>query len=70
MCLTNLRHKTALVKAQHALKQALQAVISGVPADLILIDLKDGLDFLGEITGEKVAEEIIDQIFARFCLGK
>ncbi|HHX96792.1 MAG TPA: tRNA uridine-5-carboxymethylaminomethyl(34) synthesis GTPase MnmE [Clostridia bacterium] len=70
VCLTNLRHKTALVKAQYALKQALQAVISGVPADLILIDLKDGLDFLGEITGEKVAEEIIDQIFARFCLGK
>lgn len=68
--LTNLRHKTALDKALATLASARHSIASGLPSDFILIDLKSCLDFLGEITGETVDEEVINQIFSQFCLGK
>ena len=68
--LTNIRHKTALDKALEALNGAQNSLQNNLPSDFLLIDLKSVLDFLGEITGETIDEEIIDQIFAQFCLGK
>ena len=68
--LTNIRHKTALEKAEQALASAQKTLQTGLPLDLMVIDLKTVLGFLGEITGETVDEEIIDQIFSQFCLGK
>ena len=68
--LTNIRHKTALENAEQALASAQNNLQTGLPSDLVLIDLKTGLEFLGEITGETVDEEIINQIFSQFCLGK
>lgn len=68
--LTNIRHKRALDLALQALESAREGVGQEIPADFISIDLKNALDYLGEITGETLDEEIINQIFSQFCLGK
>lgn len=68
--LTNVRQKDKIEKALAAVTNAREALQNGVPADLADIDLKQALLYLGEVTGETVSEDIIDEIFARFCLGK
>ncbi|MGI6587999.1 MAG: tRNA uridine-5-carboxymethylaminomethyl(34) synthesis GTPase MnmE [Peptococcia bacterium] len=68
--LTNLRHKTALDKAKQALVSAQHSLLKDLSSDFVIIDLKTSLDFLGEITGETVDDEVINQIFSQFCLGK
>lgn len=63
------RHYEALARAENALSRAIAAC--GVqPLDLIGIDVKAGWDALGEITGETATEAIIEEIFAKFCVGK
>lgn len=66
----NVRHKAALEKARAALAAASSALRAGTPLDFLAIDLKGALEALGEITGETVGEDIIDEIFRRFCIGK
>lgn len=68
--ITNLRHKEALTKAYSSLSSAIEALINFVPYDIVSIDLTDCASHLGEITGKTVSDEIVDKIFARFCLGK
>ncbi len=67
---TNVRHKNLLEKAEKSLQETIKALDFGIPTDLLAIDLKDALQHLGEITGETVSEDIIEQIFSQFCLGK
>ena len=57
-------------KAGQNLEKAIQSLNMNMPIDIIAISLKDVLSNLGEITGEEASEEIINEIFARFCLGK
>jgi tRNA modification GTPase len=64
------RHFDALVCAQESLKKAITACRIGQPLDLIGIDVKEAWDALGEITGETATEAIIEEIFAKFCVGK
>ena len=68
--ITNLRHKEAISSASASLLRAYDALASGMPHDMVSIDLVDCATHLGEITGKTVSEEIVDKIFARFCLGK
>ncbi len=68
--ITNLRHKETLTKAYSSLSSAIDALINFVPYDIVSIDLTDCASHLGEITGKTVSDEIVDKIFARFCLGK
>lgn len=68
--ITNLRHKEALSHASASVSKAYDALESGMPHDMVSIDLTDCAAHLGEITGKTVSEEIVDKIFARFCLGK
>lgn len=68
--ITRSRHKQALILAQEDLEQALETVNNGLPLDLIAIGLQGALEHLGEITGETVRDNMIDQIFAQFCIGK
>ncbi len=68
--LTNTRQKDALVKAGQAVRSANDSLLRKMPSDFIAIDLRQAWLYLGEITGETLDEEIIDQIFSRFCLGK
>lgn len=67
---SNLRHKQALEKAAGQLAGVLQSLEIGMPTDCMAIDLKGALESLGEITGESIGEDIINEIFAQFCLGK
>ena len=52
------------------LQEALQTIDNGMGEDFISIDLRSAWEVLGEFTGEAVAEDIIDEIFSRFCIGK
>jgi tRNA modification GTPase len=66
----NMRQKTLLEKAQQDLGEAGQALEAGMPRDIALVPLQAGVDRLGEITGEISSEDVLDQIFSRFCIGK
>lgn len=67
---TRIRHRDALIKAEHCLNSALGSMGAAVPLDLIAVDLRAGLDHIGEITGHISNEEILDRIFREFCIGK
>ena len=68
--ITNLRHKNLITKAINNVVKARETLDNGMPTDVIAIFIKDILEALSEITGEEVTENIINEIFARFCLGK
>lgn len=68
--ITNIRHKNLIHQAIEHVKKANEAILSQVPLDMIAIFIKDILEDLGNITGDVVTEDIINEIFARFCLGK
>ncbi|SDF54216.1 tRNA uridine-5-carboxymethylaminomethyl(34) synthesis GTPase MnmE [Sporolituus thermophilus] len=67
---SNVRHAAALRQARQHLADALATTSAGMPPDFVVIDLRAAWEKLGEITGETVGDDIIDQIFARFCIGK
>lgn len=67
----NLRHKISLERGFEAVESGIKAVSANLPEELIAIDLKEGIDALGEITGQSLNKEnILDEIFSRFCIGK
>ncbi len=68
--LSNLRHIRALRDARAALAAAAQTLADGMPADMCVIDVNDALEHLGLITGLTVSSNIVDEIFANFCVGK
>lgn len=68
--ITNQRHKDLINKALNNLYKSKETLITGLPIDFAEISLKDSLVNLGSITGEEASEEIINEIFSRFCLGK
>ena len=68
--LTNPRHREALSRVSEALKLAGDGLASGTPADLVAVDLRDALYHLGTITGEVANDEVLSNIFSRFCVGK
>lgn len=68
--ITNIRHKNQIRKAIDALEQAKQGLEQEMPIDIIAVSLKEALEDLSEITGENVSEDIINNIFSKFCLGK
>ena len=68
--LTSERHmRLARAAAQH-LQTAADALENGQPLDLAAIDLHAALDCLGEVTGDRVDEKLLDSVFSRFCVGK
>ena len=70
LIITNIRHKTALEKTKESIRNIFDTIDSGMPMDLISVDLKEALDNLSEITGEISSEDILDHIFGNFCVGK
>ncbi|MEN8907800.1 MAG: tRNA uridine-5-carboxymethylaminomethyl(34) synthesis GTPase MnmE [Clostridiales bacterium] len=68
--ITNLRHKKLLDDAISLLNNVLKDNSDKVPVDLISIDITDAADYLGQIIGESVKEDVIDKIFKNFCIGK
>ncbi|WPC16805.1 tRNA uridine-5-carboxymethylaminomethyl(34) synthesis GTPase MnmE [Pediococcus inopinatus] len=67
---TNARHIGLLNQAEDALDSVLQGLDDGVPVDLVQIDMTQCWDLLGEITGDSYQDELLDQLFSQFCLGK
>jgi len=67
---TNVRHKDLIAKAMESIKEAQNTVNSQMPIDIIAINIKDAMESLSKITGEDVSEDIIREIFSKFCLGK
>ena len=70
LLITNERHKTQIRKAKENIEKAMETIKSLMPVDIISIHIKEALSDLGEITGENVSQNIIDEIFSKFCLGK
>ena len=68
--ITNLRHKSLIDCGKKNATDAIIALKSNLPIDIIAINIKEILENLGKITGETVSEDIIKEIFAKFCLGK
>lgn len=68
--ITNVRHKEALSDAITSLKQVLQSIEDEMPEDFLSIDLMNAYERLGEIIGESVGEDLVNTIFAEFCMGK
>jgi len=68
--ITNIRHKTALADALAALKQVRESVEMGMPEDFYSIDLMSAYEELGGIIGESVGEDLVNEIFSKFCMGK
>lgn len=68
--LSNQRQKQALLYAIQSLNRVIEAIKQGMPEDCLAIDLHEAYGHLGMIVGDSLKEEIIDQLFSRFCLGK
>lgn len=67
---SNARHIALLNLALQSIEEAVASAGDGVPIDLVQIDMKKAWDYLGEIIGESVQEDLINQLFSQFCLGK
>ncbi len=67
---TNARHIGLLHQANDALNDVLKGIADGMPVDLVQIDMTRCWDLLGEITGDSYQDELLDQLFSQFCLGK
>ena len=70
LIITNIRHQNLINKAIESTKMALNDLKMSMPIDIISINIKQILEHLGEITGDNVSEDIIKNIFSKFCLGK
>jgi len=68
--ITNIRHKTAVSEAVESLKMVIQSIKDGMPEDFFSIDLMAAYGSLGKITGEEVGEDLVNEIFSKFCMGK
>ncbi|WP_124067216.1 tRNA uridine-5-carboxymethylaminomethyl(34) synthesis GTPase MnmE [Clostridium sp. E02] len=68
--ITNARHKNALFQAQKSLSMVEESILNGMPEDFYSIDLMDAYEQLGTILGESVEEDLVNEIFRKFCMGK
>jgi tRNA modification GTPase len=70
LLITNVRHRDVLVKVRNNIERALLLKERGEPVELIAFELREGLDQLAEMSGETCSEDILEEIFSRFCIGK
>jgi len=70
LVVTNLRHKEALQDALHSLQLVERSIENGMPEDFYSIDLTSAYASLGKIIGEEVDEDVVNEIFSKFCMGK
>jgi tRNA modification GTPase len=67
---TNARHYHALIQVNEALNDVMEGLRNKIPGDLLALDIRRSLQYLGEITGEITNEDQLDYIFSKFCIGK
>jgi len=68
--IAHLHQKVALEKTMEGLERAADGLSKGLPAELVALEIREALDALGDITGRTTPEEVLDRIFAKFCIGK
>ena len=68
--ITNVRQKEALKNALESMKRVIVSIENQMPEDFYTIDLMDAYDSLGSITGETIGEDLVNEIFSKFCMGK
>ena len=68
--ITNMRHKSALQEAYESLQKVIVSIENDMPEDFYSIDLLDAYESLGSITGETIGEDLVNEIFSKFCMGK
>ena len=68
--ITNIRHKTAISDAYDSLQKVIVSIENDMPEDFYSIDLLDAYESLGSITGETIGEDLVNEIFSKFCMGK
>jgi len=68
--ITNMRHKEKLTEAINALKLVIEGIDNGMTEDFLTIDLMSAYSSLGNIIGEEISEDLINEIFGKFCMGK
>ena len=68
--ITNLRQKEALSNAYASLERVRDSICNQMPEDFYSIDLMDAYETLGSITGETIGEDLVNEIFSKFCMGK
>ena len=68
--LTNLRHKNAIDRAKESIDKVLDSLEKEMPEDFLTIDMMDAYSSLGEVIGESVDDDLVNNIFSRFCMGK
>lgn len=68
--ITNIRHKNALIESEKSMKMVLQSIEDGMPEDFFTIDMMSAYEELGTIIGEAVGEDLVNEIFSKFCMGK
>ncbi|MDM8176013.1 tRNA uridine-5-carboxymethylaminomethyl(34) synthesis GTPase MnmE [Olivibacter sp. 47] len=67
---TNIRHVEALLKTQASLEKVLYGIDNPITSDFLAMDIRQALHHLGEITGQVSTEDLLDNIFSKFCIGK
>jgi tRNA modification GTPase len=67
---TNIRHVEALQRTQEALNQVEQGILNPITSDFLAMDIKQALHYLGEITGQVTTDDLLENIFSKFCIGK
>lgn len=70
LMITNIRHKDLLEKSKNFLLDAVQMIEAKEALDFVEVDLRNAWEHMGEIIGETISEDIMNEIFSRFCLGK
>ncbi len=70
VCITNMRHKAAILDALESMKMVRQSLLNDTPEDFYSIDLMSAYASLGKIIGEEVEEDLVNEIFSKFCMGK
>jgi tRNA modification GTPase len=68
--ITNLRHYQQLVQTRDSLNRVIAAIMNGTTGDFIAMDIRQALHYLGEISGEITSEDLLANIFGKFCIGK
>lgn len=67
---TNIRHKNLLDRALNNVQRAISSIEDDIPVDLVSVDIREAWSCLGAITGDSIEEDIVKEIFSKFCIGK
>ena len=68
--ITNIRQRDAMIRARDSLLLVRKSIADGMSEDFYTIDLMNAYSSLGEIIGEQVDDDLVDEIFSKFCMGK